>query len=75
LPFHEGAYKGKNMDTSNIASQLPSIASSGLAQAVGISALKKAVDLQASDALALVLAVPPVPSLPPHLGNNINVTA
>ncbi|HEY7986782.1 MAG TPA: YjfB family protein [Methylophilaceae bacterium] len=63
------------MDTSNIASQLPQIASSGLAQAVGISVLKKATDIQANDALALVQAVPPVQSLPPHLGNNIDVTA
>jgi len=63
------------MDTSSIASKLPSIASSGLAQAVGISVLKKAVDLQPSDALALVQAIPPVASLPPHLGNNIDVTA
>jgi hypothetical protein len=63
------------MDTSNISNQLPAIASSGLAQAVGISALKKAVDIEANDALSLVQAVPPVQNLPPHLGNNINVTA
>jgi hypothetical protein len=62
------------MDTSNIASQLPSIASSGLAQAVGISVLKKAVNIEANDALSLIQAVPPVQN-PPHLGNNIDVTA
>ncbi|WP_366844524.1 YjfB family protein [Flavobacterium sp.] len=37
--------------------------------------LKKAQDIQASSASALIEAIPPVPNLPPHLGNNINTTA
>lgn len=46
--------------------------------AVGLSVLKKAINVQASTATALVEALPPATpanNLPPHLGRNINTTA
>lgn len=68
------------MDTSvsGIAQLATTIADTGTKQAVGIAVQKKAEDLQASSAAALVEAIPPVPStpnLPSHLGNSINTTA
>jgi len=66
------------MDVSGIAQVATTIADTGTRQAVGIAVEKKAQDIQASSAAALVEAIPPVPStpnLPPHLGNTINTTA
>lgn len=45
---------------------------------VGLAVLKKAIDMQASTATALIQALPPATpanNLPPHLGRNINTTA
>lgn len=59
-------------------------ASASLAQysddAVGMTVLKKAVNIEAQAAVELINAVPPSPqpsaaNLPPHLGQNINTTA
>jgi len=66
------------MDVSSIAQVATTIADTGTKQAVGVAVLKKAQDIQASSASALIEAIPPVPStpnLPSHLGNNINTTA
>ena len=66
------------MDVSSIAQAATSIAETGTKQAVGIAVLKKAQDIQASSASALIEAIPPVPSapnLPAHLGSRINTTA
>lgn len=47
--------------------------------AVGLAVLKKAMDVEAQSAMALINAIPqPAQSsanLPPHLGQNINVVA
>ena len=51
--------------------------------AVGVSVLKKALDIQAQGAMALIAALPQPPqppqqsaaNLPPNLGQNINITA
>lgn len=48
--------------------------------AVGIAVLKKANDIQAQTAMALIAAIPQPPqqsaaNLPPNLGQNINTTA
>ncbi|HZW24897.1 MAG TPA: YjfB family protein [Gallionella sp.] len=46
--------------------------------AVGLSVLKKAIDIEAQSAMALIAALPQPPqpaNLPPHLGRNINTTA
>ncbi|MYM24709.1 putative motility protein [Duganella sp. FT135W] len=63
------------MDVTGIAQTATTIADTGTKQAVGIAVLKKAQDIQASSASALIEAIPPVPNLPSHLGNNINTTA
>jgi hypothetical protein len=46
-------------------------------QALGVTVLKKAIDIQASSAAALLEALPPVTStnLPPHLGQNVDTVA
>jgi len=66
------------MDIEGIASVASSMAQERTANAVSIAMLKKAMDVQSSMALALIGSVSPVPttqSLPPHLGNHIDVTA
>lgn len=63
------------MDVTGIAQLSTTMADTGTKQAVGIAVLKKAQDIQASSASALIAAIPPVPNLPAHLGNNINTTA
>lgn len=66
------------MDVTGIAQLSTSLADTGTKQAVGISVLKKAQDIQSSTASALIEALPPVPSapnLPAHLGKTINTTA
>jgi hypothetical protein len=65
------------MDTSSIASLATSMASTATGQAIGVAVLKKAMDIEANGALALLQAIPPVPTanLPAHLGQNINTTA
>jgi hypothetical protein len=63
------------MDISSIPSQT---LIQGARDEIGISVLKKAMDVQAQSAMALINAIPPVQSaanLPPNLGQNINVTA
>lgn len=44
---------------------------------VGMSVLKKAIDIEAQSAMALINAIPQPQStnLPPNLGQNINTTA
>ncbi|WP_229489834.1 YjfB family protein [Pseudoduganella namucuonensis] len=54
------------------------IADTGTKQDVAVAVQKKAQDIQASSASALIEAIPPVPkasNLPPNLGNTINTTA
>jgi len=48
--------------------------------AVGMTVLKKAIDVEAQAAMALINAIPQPPqtgsaNLPPHLGQHINTTA
>ncbi len=48
--------------------------------AVGMTVLKKSIDLEAQSALSLINSVPPAPqagstNLPPNLGQKINTTA
>lgn len=63
------------MDVGNIASLASSMAQERTGQAVGVAVLKKALDAQAAGAIALIAALPAPPSLPSHLGQNINTTA
>jgi hypothetical protein len=43
--------------------------------AVTVSVMKKAMDIQAASAAQLIAALPPIAALPDNLGQNINVTA
>ncbi|HEV2610960.1 MAG TPA: YjfB family protein [Noviherbaspirillum sp.] len=64
------------METGNIAALATTIASTTTNQAIGIAVAKKAMEIQETNALALVQALPaPTPNLPPHLGRNIDTTA
>jgi hypothetical protein len=66
------------MDVMGIAKLSTSIAETGLKQEVGITMLKRAQDIQASTATALLDAVDsasPAQNLPAHLGKHVNTTA
>ena len=66
------------MDVSAIAILATSVAETGLKQEVGVAVLKRARDIQASNATQLLNAIQPPSSpqnLPANLGRNINTTA
>ena len=63
------------MDTLAIASLATNVSTTQLAYRAGVAVLKKALDIQAANAAALIAALPPVPNLPGHLGQNIDTTA
>ncbi|RZI41939.1 putative motility protein [Herbaspirillum sp. HC18] len=65
------------MEVQTIANLATTIANTATNQAVGIAVLKKAMDVQASTATAMLEALPPATSanLPPHLGQNVNTSA
>ncbi len=58
-----------------IASLATGLAQERLAQQVSMAVLKKALDVEAAGALALVQALPPPVLLPAHLGQNIDAVA
>lgn len=78
-PVNKGKPSLENgMDVGSIAQLSTTMAETGTQQAVGLSVLKKAQEVQSSTATALLAALPPVPAapnLPAHLGNRINTTA
>lgn len=65
------------MDVNGIAKLATSLAETRHSQEIGAAMLRKALDLSASNAAALVASVSPsgIQNLPPHLGKNINTTA
>ena len=65
-----------NVDSAT-TSALSAIAAQRVGDAVGVSVLRKALDIQAAGALALMEALPATPTanLPAHLGTVINTTA
>lgn len=66
------------MDVNSIASTATTLAEVGTSQAVSLAVLKKANQVSAESATALVEAInsnPSVQNLPPNLGRNINTTA
>lgn len=66
------------MDVANIASLATAMSNARTEQAIGTAVLKKAMDINAAGALALIEALPQNPStqnLPHHLGQTINTTA
>jgi hypothetical protein len=67
----------ERMEISSIANLATSMEAVRTDQEVGIAVLKKALDMQATSAAALLQALPPVQpaNLPPHLGQKVNTTA
>jgi hypothetical protein len=65
------------MDTTAIASLASNVAATAPSDRVGVAVLKKALDIEAANALALIQALPQAPrvNLPAHLGQNIDTTA
>lgn len=66
------------MDINSLSNLTTTLASTTPANdEVGLAVLKKANEVQASTAAALLQALPPAskPNLPPHLGQNVNTTA
>ena len=66
------------MDITSIASLSTTMADVGRSQAVSIAVLKKANDVAAESATALIEAIPQTPqtsNLPSNLGRNVNTTA
>lgn len=61
------------MDVTNIAALGSALSATRNGEAVQMAVLKKALDMQAQGAMALIAALPPVN--PPHLGQNIDVRA
>lgn len=65
-----------NMNTSTA---LASVAGQSTGDAVGVSVLKKAMQIEAQNAQQLIAAIPKAEktaaNLPPNLGQNINTTA
>lgn len=62
------------MDVTNMAKLATSMAETGIRQEVGVTMLKKAMDIEAASAAQLIQSLPQ-PNLPPHLGNTINTKA
>lgn len=63
------------MEVSSIAHLAVSMSQERTNQAVAVAVLKKAIDVQAGAAMALVNALPAPPNLPANLGQNVNTTA
>ncbi len=64
------------MEIGNIASLATSMAQERSRQDIGVAVLKKAMDVQASGAMALIEAIPAMPaSLPANQGQHIDTTA
>lgn len=64
------------MDSAGIAALATSMNQARTAEAVQLSVLKKAMDINAHNGLQLIQGVArAVPNNPPNLGNNIDITA
>lgn len=63
------------MDVTNIAKLSTSMAETGIRQEVGVTMLKKAMDIEAATAAQMIQSLPAPQNLPAHLGNTINTKA
>ena len=65
------------MDITGIANLATELSLSRTAEAVGVSVLKKAIDLESASALALIASISTMPpaALPAHVGQHINLVA
>jgi len=51
------------------------MAETGIRQEVGMTMLKRAMDIEASSAAQMIASLPQAQNLPAHLGNSINTKA
>jgi len=63
------------MDVTNIAKLSTSMAETGIRQEVGMTMLKRAMDIEALSAAQMIASIPQAQNLPAHLGNAINTKA
>ncbi len=64
------------MEMSSVGNVTAAVSQANTGDAVAISVLKKALDIQAQSAMQLIQALPqPAPSNPPNLGNGVNIYA
>lgn len=63
------------MDVASVSSLTTALSQAKTGDAVGTLVLKKAIDIQAQNAMQLLQALPQVASNPPNLGNSIDVKA
>lgn len=77
MPLKKGEQSEDVMEVNTIASLATNMQQAKTSQDISIAVLKKALDAQSTNALALLEALPPVTAstLPAHLGQNINTTA
>lgn len=64
------------MDVSSVSALASAMQAQQVGDAVAVSVLRKALDIQAQGAMQLIQALPqPAQALPANLGNHLNVTA
>ncbi|MCB4359981.1 YjfB family protein [Quatrionicoccus australiensis] len=63
------------MDVSSVGTLSSALSQAQTGDAVSTLVLKKAMDIQAQNAMQLLQAVPQMPNNPPNLGNSIDVKA
>jgi hypothetical protein len=61
------------MDVSSLGGLSSALSQVQTGDAVSTAVLKKAMDIQASNAMQLLEALPQVPSNPPNLGNSVDI--
>ncbi|NTV68676.1 MAG: putative motility protein [Azonexaceae bacterium] len=61
------------MDVSSVGGLSSVLSQAQTGDAVGTAVLKKAIDIQAQNAMQLLQALPQVSSNPPNLGNSVDV--
>jgi len=61
------------MDVSNVASLSSAVAQMKVGDSVGISVLRKAMEIEAQGVMQLLQALPQPVSNPPNLGNSVDV--
>lgn len=63
----------RKMDISSLGAMSSALPSADTRDSVGTAVLKKAIDIQAQNALQLLEALPQLPSNPPNLGNSVDI--
>jgi hypothetical protein len=61
------------MEVSSIGGLSSALSQVDSRDVVGTAVLKKAMDIQAQNAMQLLEALPKIPSNPPNLGNSVDV--